>query len=84
MGRGLFISNSDVHIVQTRQKVYLHVPSSKLTLFQKDVQYCGSKIFNRLPSYILSNNVKSCKVALKTFLLANMLYTVNEFFKRQM
>jgi hypothetical protein len=85
MNRGLFKLNCDVHNIQTRQKVDLHTPSSKLTLFQKGVQYSGSKIFNHLPSSIkdLSNDVKSFKVALKNFLLTHTFYTVDEFFKRQ-
>jgi hypothetical protein len=74
--------NCDAHNIQTRQKVHMHMPSSKLTLFQKGVQYSGSKIFNHLPSYIkdLSNDVKSFKVALKNFLLTHIFYTVDEFF----
>ena len=45
MNRGLFKLNCDVHNIQTRQKIDLHMQSSKLTLFQKGVQYSGSKIF---------------------------------------
>ena len=79
MNRGLFKLNCDVHNIQRRQKVDLHTPSSKLTLFQKGVQYSGSKIFNHLPSSIkdLSNDVKSFKVALKNFLLTHTFYTVD-------
>jgi hypothetical protein len=85
MNRGLFKLNCDVQNIQTRQKVDMHMLSSKLTLFQKGIQYSGSKIFNRLPSSIkdLSNDVKSFKVALKNFLLTHIFYTVDEFFKRQ-
>jgi hypothetical protein len=77
--------NSDVHNIQTRQKVDLHMPLSKLTLFQKGVEHSGSTIFNHLPSSIkdLSNDVKSFKVALKNFLLTHIFYTVDEFHKRQ-
>jgi hypothetical protein len=83
MNRGLFTFNCDVHNIQTRQKVDMHMPSSKLTLFQKGVQYSGSKIFNHLPSSIkhLSNDVKSFKVALKNFLLTHIFNTVDEFVK---
>jgi hypothetical protein len=81
MNKGLFKSNSDVHIIQTRKKLDLHMPSSKITLFQKGVQYSGSMIFSHLPSGVkdLSNNEKSFKSALKNFLLANMFYMVDEF-----
>jgi hypothetical protein len=85
MNSGLFKLNCDVHNIQTRQKVDMHMPSSKLTLFQKGVQYSGSKTFNHLPSFIkdLSNDVKSFQVALKNFLLSHIFYTVDEFFKGQ-
>jgi hypothetical protein len=56
MNRGLFKSNYDIHNIPTRQKVDLHMSSSKLTLFH----YTGCKILNHLPSYIkeLSKDVK--------------------------
>jgi hypothetical protein len=70
MNRGLFKLNCDVHSIETRQQVDMHMLSSKLTLFQKGVQYPGSKIFDHLPSSIkdLSNDVKSFKVALKMWM----------------
>jgi hypothetical protein len=52
MNKGLFKSNSDVHTIQTRKKLDLHMPSLKSTLFQKGVQYSGSMICNHLPSGI--------------------------------
>jgi hypothetical protein len=75
MNKGLFKLNNDVHSLQTKKKkLDLHMPSSKLTLFQQGVLYLGSNIFNHLQSGIkdLSNDVKSIKAALKNFLLANM------------
>jgi hypothetical protein len=74
-----------MYTIFKQEKVDMHMPSSKLTLFQKGVQYSGSKIFNHLPSSIkdLSNDVKSFKVTLKNFLLTHIFYTVDEFFKRQ-
>jgi hypothetical protein len=85
MNRALFKLNCDVHNIQIRQKVNLHMPLLKLTLFQKGVQYSGSKVFNHLPSSIkdLSNDVKSFKGALKNFLLTHIFYTVDKFLKRQ-
>jgi hypothetical protein len=82
MNRGLFKLNYDVHNIQTRQNVDMHVLSSKLTLFQKGVQYSGSKIFNHLPSSIkdLSNDAKSFKVALINFLLTHIFILWMNFF----
>jgi hypothetical protein len=81
MNRGLFRSNYDIHNIQTRQKVDLHMPSSKIILSQKGVHYCESKIFNHLPSFIkdLSNDMKSFKIALKNFLMINSFYTLDEY-----
>jgi hypothetical protein len=85
MNRGSFKSNYDLHNIQTRQKVDMHMPLSKLTLFKKGAHNSGSEIFNRLLSFIkeLSNDVKSFKIALKNFLMANSFYTLGEFFKGQ-
>jgi hypothetical protein len=45
--------------------------------------YFGSKIFNHLLSFIkeLSNNVKSFKIALKTFLMTDSFHSVDEFLR---
>jgi hypothetical protein len=39
INKSLFKTNSDLHNIQTRKEVDLHMPSLKLTLFQKGVQY---------------------------------------------
>jgi hypothetical protein len=82
MNRDLFISNYDIHNIQTRQIPDLHIPASNLLLFQKGVYYSGSKIFNHLPSFIkeLASNVKIFKTTLKNFLTTTPFYTVDEFF----
>jgi len=65
-----FISNSEVHSINTRHRSDLYPPSIKLTKYKKGVYYSGIKIFNHLPQNIkkLSWNVKKFKLALKGFI----------------
>jgi hypothetical protein len=69
----LFIRNTEVHDIGTRQKVNLFVPSASLAKVQKGVYYSGIKIYNSLPDDLkqLSNDRKSFELALKRFLHVN-------------
>jgi len=77
-----FISNSEVHSINTRHKSALYPLSIKLTKYKKGVVYSGIKIFNHLPQNIksLSWNVKKFKLVLKRFLLMGSFYTLDEYF----
>jgi len=77
-----FISNSEVHSLNTRYRLDLYPPSIKLTKYIKGVHYSGIKIFNHLPQNIknLSWNVKKFKLALNSFLLRGSFYTLDEYF----
>ena len=61
--RDLFLSNSEIHNINTRNNYNLHLPTTNLTLVQKGVLYSGSKIYNHLPHHIeaLSNDQKLFK-----------------------
>jgi hypothetical protein len=48
----MFTSNSEVHNINTRNKLKLHKPISNLTLYQKGVYNMSIRIFNKLPKYI--------------------------------
>jgi len=63
----LFMSNSEIHNINTQYKHNLHLPSTHLTLIQKEVLYSGSKIFSHLPLCIEahSNDPKRFKTKLK-------------------
>ena len=63
---GLFLSNSEIHDLNTCFNYNLHLPSTNLTLVQKGVLFTGSKIYNHLPSTMkaLSNDAKRFKSAL--------------------
>jgi len=71
--RDLFLSNSEIHDVNTRFNYNLYLPTTNLTLVQKGVLYSGSTIYNYLSIHIksLSNDPKQFNTKLKAFLLEN-------------
>jgi hypothetical protein len=77
-----FTINSDVHVINTRQRTDLHPPLIKLTKYKKGVYCWGIKIFNCLPQKIkkLSWSVKKFKQILKKFLLIDSFYALEEYF----
>ena len=79
--KDLFLSNSEIHTIDTRNNSNLHIPHTNLTLLQKGVLYSGCKIYNRLPPYIksLSNDLKRFKSSLKGYLMERTLYSIDEF-----
>jgi len=83
--RGLFLSNSEIHDLNTRFNYNLYLPSTNWTLVQKGVLYSGSKIYNHLPSNIkvLWNDAKRFKSALKSYLIAHKFYSLNEFYQSE-
>ena len=77
--RDLFLSNSDIHNINTRYNDNLHLPTTNLTLVQKGVLYSGSKIYNNLPPHI--EGLKYFKSKLKGFLIEHTLYRFEEFYQ---
>jgi hypothetical protein len=77
-----FRSNSEIHSFNTKNKLNLHPPLSKLTVFQRGPYYSGIKAFNNLPAYIknLLQTKKQFKQALKEFLHFHSFYSLNEFY----
>jgi hypothetical protein len=78
-----FPSNSEIHDRNTRYNHDLHFPTANLTLVQKVVLYSGVKIYNHLPTHIksLSKDPKHFKLKLKSFLLEQSLYNLEEFYQ---
>jgi hypothetical protein len=78
-----FLSNSEIHDLNTRYKHNLHFPATNLSLVQKGVLYSGTKIFNHLPALIksFSKDVKQFKYKLKSLLLEQSLYSLEEFYQ---
>jgi len=76
-----FLSNSQVHKINTRQTFDLYIPTANLTMYQKGVYYSVIKIYNHLPTAIkdLSDDKNTFKVALKKYLLHNSFYSLEEY-----
>jgi hypothetical protein len=62
-----FLSNSQVHKINTRQTSDLYVCTANLAIYQKGVYCSGIKIYNHLPTPIkdLSGDKNKFKLALK-------------------
>jgi len=82
--KDIFTCNTELHNINTRHKLDLHVPSVNLTKVQKGVYYSGVTIFNALPLGIekVAHNTKKFKHELKNFLLKNSFYSVEEYMNR--
>jgi hypothetical protein len=74
-----FKVNSEIHNINTRNKLNLHLPMSNLSVYQKGTYYSGIKVFNSLPSQTkdLSHNRNQFKHALKNFLYSHSFYTLD-------
>ena len=82
----LFITNANVHKNFTRSNNDLHLPIANLSVFQRGVYFTGIKVFNSLPVEIkkTSYDIRSFKNALKSFLLENSFYSLEEYFNWKM
>ena len=57
-------------ILDIRQRNYLYLPQTNLTIYQKGAYYSGIKTFNNLPldiKNVAGNPPKKIKIALKNF-----------------
>jgi hypothetical protein len=81
--RRFFMSNSEVHDINTRHNHNLHLPSTNLTLVQKGILYSGSRIYNHFPLNIkmLSKDAKRFKSALRTYLTEHTFYSLDEYYQ---
>jgi hypothetical protein len=81
--RDLFVSNRDAHGLNTRNDYNLHLFSIHLTVVQRGVTYSGCKIFNSLPLFITENseNIRYFKKILKSYLLSQSFYSMEEFYQ---
>jgi hypothetical protein len=65
----LFKVNTEVHEINTRHKLDLHVPLVRLTRIKKGLYYSGIALFNALPLRMkqAAQDVKKFKYTLKVF-----------------
>ena len=77
-----FKVNFEIHNINTRNKLNLHLPISNLSVYQKGTYYYGIRVFSSLPSQIkdLSHNRSQFQHALKSFSYFNSFYTLGEYF----
>jgi hypothetical protein len=78
--KSLFMENSQLHSIKTRNKSLLLQPSSHLTNYQEGPHYCGIKLPSQIKNQ--SSNVKPFKTALDNFLQFHSLYTAVEYFNQ--
>lgn len=75
-----FSQNTSHHSHDTRAKSLIHIPSFDSSIFSQSPFYSATKIYNRLPKNIInSGSVLSFKNNLKTFLLSNSFYNLQEY-----
>ena len=76
--KDIFTFNTELHKINTRHKLDLHVPSVNLTKVQKGVYYSGITLFNSILLGIKkvahNNNNNKFKHELKKFLIKNSLF----------
>jgi hypothetical protein len=80
--RDSYESNSEIHNINTRFISDLRTPTANLTTFQKGPFYFVIKVFNYLPTSIkkTSHNINQCRSVLKSFILINSFYSLEEYF----
>jgi hypothetical protein len=79
--KSMYNLNSDIHNINTWQKLNFHQPSTNLSLYQEGVYSFGIKVFNNLPQSLekLADNSKQVKTALKHYLHTHS-YSIDEYF----
>jgi hypothetical protein len=75
-----FKLNSDTHQMNTGQKCDFQQPSSNLSLYEKEVNLVGIKLFNCLPQRvkIVNVNTKQFKSPLKNYLYLHFFCFVDQ------
>jgi hypothetical protein len=71
--------NSNIHAHNTGRKMDIHIQLHKTDLYKRSVINVGTKLYNKLPSYI--NEIDSYKTftkELKSLLLLHSFYSVEE------
>jgi hypothetical protein len=82
--KDIFRINTEVHKINTCQKLDFHVPSVSLTKVQKGVYYFCITLFNSLPLNIkkVAHNINKFKHELRKILMENSFYSVEEYIDR--
>ncbi|KAB0795071.1 hypothetical protein PPYR_04340 [Photinus pyralis] len=76
----LYQTNSMQHSYATRQQNNIILPVTRLKKTRTGTSYYGIKLYNALPLDIRSSDSKTLSKWLKTFLLSQAFFTIDEFF----
>jgi len=72
--------HKEIHGHNTRRKQDLHIQQCNTALYQKNLINMGIKLYNKLPIQIKQlETFESFKKEVKTFLVHNAVYTIEEF-----
>jgi hypothetical protein len=76
-----FLTNSENHNIDTRQRNNLYLPQANLTIYQKGAYYSGIKflIIDPWRLRILLVTKRKFKTALNKFLYTYSFYTIEEY-----
>lgn len=75
-----FLPNNFNHSYDTRAQNNLVIPIHNLSIYEKSPKYMAITLYNKLPNNIRQiSNLNNFKSSLRTFLLDNMFYSVEEF-----
>ena len=77
-----FRMNSEMHHINTRNKLCLHLCIFNLSVYQQGTNYPGIKVYNSMPSQIreLAHSRHNFKHALKNFLYIHSFYSLDKYF----
>lgn len=77
--RGDYVSNKDIHPINTRQKINFHLPFTKYTGVQRSLVVFGQKLYNYLPAQMKScENFNRFKRLLKHFFVEKDRYKMSD------
>jgi hypothetical protein len=77
-----YATNSDIHNINTRQRLEFHYPTCKSTKVQKEVYITGIRIFKNLPHSIKNLSQDLYKLySLKRFLQVGSFYSLDEYYE---
>lgn len=75
-----FVTNNNYHDYDTRNGANLCLPNHNLSVYENNPSYLGIKLYNKLPDNIKTlNNFKIFKNTVKSFLITNSFYSVDEY-----
>ena len=78
--QGNLKQNLGIHGHNTRNKFYMHTHYCSTIIYQRSATNLGIKLLNKLPIQIKQlNNYKGFRREVKTFVLHNSFYTIEEF-----